>query len=312
MAFIQLGYPDLAIKVIGKSINPRLFKGTGENLNFVLELGKSAHKIDCKVIVTGICGRIVHEAKYWNRLSISKGFNPFDPDSISIFMLVVGTIIINTLERSSVIIAEYSAKCLLEPFNVLINDMAAFQDIPKPVKMLAALHYYCAALAFIAKDNLSSVQSELARRKKPIEQVVICLALAQNGDFSIVKNLKQLCHNSNWLVRLFAYESLIVLGEVLAKPLSPTLLIGLQDKDIRVKVPIASVMASTGNSGYHSHILALADSTDKKCRQSILPVIAWLAKRGNQTAQSKLVALARGDSNERVRETAQDYLVNQR
>lgn len=306
----KLGRSDLAIKILTKRVNPKFYnKGCGVNLRFVLAAGEVAISVGPGTAASLVCENIEREKKLW-KPGLSWGYLLSFSDPVSLLVsggLSLAATVASNVIRHSVLTNEGQQAASLMVSSDMVES-AAFQELPEQAKMTIALHCYSTALASISKGDLSPVRAQLVNRQKPIEQAVISLALAQSGDASVKNVLERLCGNSDWVVRLLAYEGLIMLAAISAQPPTASQLMGLQDRDVRVKVSVASIMASTKNPVYHPHILTLANSNDEKSLQAVLPVIARLAQNGNQPARSKLVELAQRHSSRDIRKAAQGHL----
>lgn len=298
-ALVRLNRLDVAAKYFEPLIKPDKHDKNGINLRFVLEAAEI-----CGVgAISPLCGNIMKEKSRWDP---GIGYLIVYPDPLALLVTVAMSVGSNLLNRAMITSQGQSAAALMVPHKTV--DPKVLKDMPLQARKIVALHCYSTALATIASRDSAPVKAELSVRKKPLERAVISLALAQNGDPSVGSVLKQLRSDSDWTVRLLAYEGLIVLADVAGRAPGPDQLAALQDSDVRVRTAVARVMVSTGDATYAPHILTLTDSSDKKQRKAVLPVIAILASTGHQPAVVKLQQLAQGDPDEQVREGARAIL----
>lgn len=300
-AFARLNSADLAMKALKLLTEPSKHDKVGINLQFVLQ----AAEICGTEALTYLCKNIMKERRRWNP-GIS--YLIVYPDPIALLVTVSTSVAYNLLVRAKIASKGKSmAALMVTPQTV---EPQVLKEIPLQTRMMLALHCYSTALATIASRDPGSVQAQLALWKKPLEQAIISLSLAQNGVLSVESRLKQLCSHSDWIVRLLAYEGLVVLADFASKTPEPDQLAALQDRDLRVRTAVAHVMASTGNLTYAPHILALADASDRKQCRAILPVIAVLASAGHKPSVTKLHELAEKVPDDMIRRDAGVILGN--
>jgi len=189
-----------------------------------------------------------------------------------------------------------------------ILESRGVSDLPHEVRMMVALHCYSTALSGIAERDLQALINELKERSRPIEKAVIGLALAQRGYHEIRDQLVKLRHDSDWPVRVLAYEGLVALSQATgSQPINETYE-GLQDSEPRVSVAVASAMASTGNSVYVPQLLKVVEVKNNKQRLGGIPILINLAMRGISEASEKLNMLAATDSDKDIRQAASDAI----
>jgi hypothetical protein len=219
---------------------------------------------------------------------------------------LAGTIVANVIEKNQ----SYSQGSAVSALMVQPQSIqpVVFRNLPVPLRMMTAFHCYSTALASIEKCQPGSVLKQFNLREKTIERAIIGLALAQSGNGSVENWLVHLSKDSDWVVRVFAYEGLVVLADVLGNPPGNAQIAALSDGDARVSGAAASVMVNTRNPFYPPYLFSLTNSSSEKHREAVVGCIAMLAKNGDLQAKSVLSRMANNDSNKGIRQYASQLI----
>lgn len=298
-ALARLGKRTEALRSVRSLCSPEREDTSARNLRYVVQLGQWGEAEDIALLSN--C--IMQEKRRWDP-GIGYLITTFDP--ISFLVTATFSVAYNVIGR--VIIAQQGKNNAA--WMVSTDDLIPerLEKLPGQVRKMIALHCYSTALSDLGQRHLAALQDEWRKRKKPLECAVLGLALAQNGDGAVAKNLETLRADSDWGVRILAYEGLIALAQE-SGPVAESLpLRALQDEDLRVRVAIAKIMADSQNPAYVPPLLEAVNVNDKKQRQALTPIVAQLARQGAPSARARLQLLANGDPDAEVRTLAQTHL----
>jgi len=300
---LRFGYLDDAAEILKKCVVPSDPKyAAGLNLKAVLLAGE----VPCAAMVTNLCKQIKAEKKMYNP-GFSFGYLLLFSDpialAISAGLSLATTIASNAINHASFnSAARSSASLMVLPESV---DQTTFAALPAPAQMMTGLHCYSTALANIASREPKLVRGALRVFDNSLEQAVICLALAMVGDADGEAQMNRLARDSDWVVRIFAYEGLIVLDDMRGTNPGTRQFDGLQDKDIRVFGAVTSAMAASRSAAYSASLLDLTSHPDKEHREAMLPVLARMAILGDPLGKTFLTGMASRDPVQEIRQAAQ-------
>jgi tetratricopeptide (TPR) repeat protein len=288
----KLGRCDLAASIVERHLRPNdQDKDEAHNLGFVL----LAPEVGDARLVAAVCKNILPEKNRWAP-GFSWGGILVYPDPVAMLITgtlsVVATVAANAWNRTVLARDGQGAGSLMVSAEPYINH--TFGGLTDIVKLMVALHCYSTALSSLATRYQAEVRAELNNRTKPIEQAVICLALAQNGDTSIQTKIEALCHDSAWYVRLLAFEALLKLTDAVKVPPPQLLLAALQDADVRIVIAIAGLMVQSGKAAYEIPLLALANTGEPKLRQLSAPLLTEMSGKRTGLVRERLTATVEG------------------
>jgi len=259
-ALAHLGKRAEALRSLRSLCSPEREDASARNLRYVVQLGQLGEAED----IARLSGYIVEEKRRW-RPGIGYLIMTFDP--IGFLITTTLSVAYNVIGR--VISAQQGKNNAA--WMVSTDDLIPerLEKLPGQVRQMIALHCYSTALSDLGQRHLTVLQDEWRKRKKPLECAVLGLALAQNEDVAVAENLKALRADSDWSVRILAYEGLIALAQQTEQIAVSLCLRALQDQDLRVRIAIARILADTRDPAYVSPILAAANVEEKKQRQAL-------------------------------------------
>jgi len=189
-----------------------------------------------------------------------------------------------------------------------------FRKLPESMQYLTALRAYATGFAKLIGGRYgNNVKYRIVNCKTPLQIIVLALARAFTGDAEALENLiTEGTGNSRVAInRILGYEGLVLLAnnpETAEKVKLEDQVKALTDKDPRVRILIASLMAKTQNPIYEPYLLELGNAADASERQAAVAIFSLMAQNGSGSGLNKLRAMAETDKDNKIRLEAKKVL----